>query len=135
MIPEETHMRHPHAVVFVTASPAPPPPTCRRSSLQSLQAVLTRRGVVSGLGEAALAVVQHSSWRDNARGRDFTQPQVQVLNLLLLIGLQVLHLCQVSVIRKTGNSRLLMTSSKCPAEACRLNRSDKHVRSPFTKLL
>ncbi len=76
------------------------PPTCRGQHVQSLQAVFARWRVVSGLGEAALAVVQHGGWRDDAGGRDFTYPQVQLLNLLLLIDLQVLHLRQVSVIRK-----------------------------------
>ncbi len=75
-------------------------PTCRGQHIQSLQAVFAWRRVASCLGEAALAVVQHDGWRDNARGRDFTHLQVQVLDLLLLIGLQVLHLCQVSVRRK-----------------------------------
>lgn len=76
------------------------PPTCRGQHVQSLQAVFARRRVVSGLGEAPMAVVQHGGWRDDARGRDFTHPQVQVLDLSLLIGLHVLHLHQVSTIRK-----------------------------------
>lgn len=102
MIPEQTHMYHRVIISHrrFTCSAAVCPPTCRGQRVQSLQAVFARRRVVSGLGEAALAVVQHGGWRDNARGRDFTHPQVQVLHLLLLIGLQVLHLCQVSAVRK-----------------------------------
>ena len=75
------------------------PPTCRRQHVQSLQAVFASRRVVSSLGEAALAIVQHGSGRDDTRGRDFTHLQVKLLNLLLLIGLQALHLHQVSVRR------------------------------------
>lgn len=71
-------------------------PTYRGLHVQSLQAVFASRRVVSSLGEAALAVVQHDGRRDNAGGRDFIHPQVQCLNLSLLIGLQVLHLRQVS---------------------------------------
>lgn len=56
--------------------------------------------MVSGPGEAALAWVQYGGQRDNAGGRDFTHPQIQVLDLSLLIGLQVLHLRQVSGITK-----------------------------------
>lgn len=86
-------------VVFVQQAAAPPP-TCRGQHVQSLQAVFARWRVVSGLGEAALALVQHGSWRDDTRGRDFTHHQVQVLNLSLLTGLQVVHLRQVSAVRK-----------------------------------
>lgn len=82
------------------------PPTCRGQHIQPLQAVLSRR-VVCCLGAAALALVQHGSRGDDARGRDFPHPPVQIFNLLFLIGLQVLHLRQVSDMREDVGFELL----------------------------
>lgn len=62
----------------------------------SLQAVFAGSEVVPALREAALAVVQHDGRRDDAGGWSFAHFPVQCLNLSLLIGLQVLHLQQVS---------------------------------------
>lgn len=82
------------------------PPTCRGQHIQPLQAVFSRR-VVSCLREAALALVQHGSRADDARGRDFPHPQVQIFNLLFLTDLQVLHLRQVSDMREDVGLELL----------------------------
>lgn len=45
-------------------------------------------------------MVQHGRRRDDARRRDFAHAQVQSFNLLFLVDLQVLHLRQVSDMRK-----------------------------------
>lgn len=55
---------------------------------------------MSRLGEAALALVQHGGRRDDAGGRGFPHPQVQIFNLLFLTDLQALHLRQVSDMRQ-----------------------------------
>lgn len=74
-------------------------PTCRGQHIHPLQAVLAWRRVVAALWKAALAVVQHGSWRDNSRGRDFAHLKVHFLYFLFLIDLQINDLCQVSGVK------------------------------------
>lgn len=102
MIPEQKqHLCH-RVSIMVTAAVVLRccPPTCRGQSVQSLQAVFSGR-MASCLREATLALVQHGSRRDDARGRGFPHPQVQGLDLFFLGDLQVLHLHQVSDVGQT----------------------------------
>lgn len=100
MIPEQKqHLCHSASTNVAAAALLCGPPTCRRQHVQPLQAVSSGR-LVSCLREAALALVQHGSRRDDARGRGFPHPQVQSFNLSFLVDLQVLHLHQVSTRRK-----------------------------------
>lgn len=110
------------------------PPTCRGWHIQFLQAVFAKGRVVPSLGEAAGAVVQHGSCRDDTWGRDFTFPHVHLFNLLLLIDLELLHLRQVSVRRHLeSNMSLLLWRSSC-SYTCSLMTFTAQV-SPLLLLL
>lgn len=69
--------------------------TSRGHYIQPLQTVSAGGGVASALGQATLSAVEHGGRGDDARGRHFAHPLVQLLNLPFLGRLQGLHLREV----------------------------------------
>lgn len=81
--------------------------TLERQHVQPLQAVPAGRGEAAALGQAALSAGQHSSRRDDACRGNLPHLLVQLLDLSLLGGLQVMYLRQMS------EGRRMKTVKRC----------------------
>ncbi len=100
--------------------------TCRGQYVQSLEAISARAWVPSTFRQTTLAAGQHGRWRhDSGRGH-FTHPFVEFLDLLLLRGLESLHLHHMS--EKEGEGQEVNNKTEVLKLENNVNRLSKYTR-------